>query len=88
MTGLHARPSRLQRHDANMPLWIDDVVHEAVLEVNETGVEAAAGTAVIMAGACRRTDLTIRADRPFLVVLGVGSYPHLPLFTAIVRDPR
>jgi len=73
----------------DMPLWIDDVVHEAVLEVNEKGVEAAAGTAVFMAGAMPENEtLTIRADRPFVVVLSVGSYPHLPLFTAIVRDPR
>jgi serpin B len=73
----------------DIPLSIDDVVHEAVLEVNERGVEAAAGTAVTMGRAMAKSEtVTIRADRPFMVVLGVGSCPHLPLFTAIVRDPR
>jgi serpin B len=71
------------------PLWISDVVHEAVLDVNEKGVEAAAGTAVIMAGAGPPTkSITIRADRPFVVVLSVGTYPQVPLFVAIERDPR
>jgi serine protease inhibitor len=71
------------------PLWIDDVVHQAVLDVNEKGVEAAAGTAVFMAGAWPSQRLmVIRADRPFLVVLSVGNDPKVPLFLAIVRDPR
>jgi len=71
------------------PLWVDDVVHEAVLEVNEEGVEAAGGTAVVLVGALPMPKtLSIRADRPFVVVLSVGSYTHLPLFVAIVRDPR
>jgi len=71
------------------PLWIGEVVHQAVLDVNEEGVEAAAGTAVLMAGAGPPTNsITIRADRPFVVVLSVGVYPQVPLFVAIERDPR
>jgi serpin B len=71
------------------PLWVDDVVHEAVLDVNEEGVEAAGGTAVILLGAPPATKtMSIRADRPLVVLLTVGSYPNLPLFAAVVRDPR
>ena len=74
---------------AAKPLWIGEVVHEAVLDVNEKGMEAAAGTAVIMAtGAGPTKSITIRADRPFVVVLSVGDYQPLPLFVAIERDPR
>jgi hypothetical protein len=31
--------------------------------------------------------MTVRADRPFLVVLA-GQFTEAPLFMAMVRDPR
>ena len=72
------------------PLWIGDVVHQAVLDVNEKGVEAAAGTALIAKGSmaqptesdhrpCRQT--VRRRAQP-------RRLPHVPLFVAIERDPR
>lgn len=70
------------------PLWIAQVVHEALLDVNEEGIEAAAGTAVEMATGYGPTEhLTVRIDRPFLVVLS-DLDTDTPLFMAIVRDPR
>ena len=70
------------------PLWISQVVHEATLDLNEQGVEAAAGSAVLMAGAAPPTkELTVNVDRPFVVVLSEGE-SGAPLFMAIVRDPR
>lgn len=70
------------------PLFISQVVHEAVLDVNEQGVEAAAGTAVAMAGAgFIGKHVTVTVDRPFVVLLSEG-YSGAPLFMAIVRDPR
>jgi serine protease inhibitor len=70
------------------PLWISKVVHEATLDLNEQGVEAAAGTAVEMAtGALPTKHLIVRVDRPFIVVLSEGE-SGAPLFMAIVRDPR
>jgi serine protease inhibitor len=70
------------------PLYIDSVLQKAMIDVNEKGVEAAAGSAVIMGGsAFPAKRLTVRADRPFLVVLA-GSYTAAPLFMALVRDPR
>jgi len=71
------------------PAWIDQIAHKAFLEVNEEGVEAAAGTAVMMPGAGAPTgDVYVRADRPFLVVLTQTNTGDVPLFMAIVRDPR
>ena len=71
------------------PLAIGAVVHQALLDVNEKGVEAAAGTAVItVTGMPPTKSIAVRADRPFVVVLSVGSYPQVPLFVAIERDPR
>jgi serpin B len=68
-------------------LCIADVVHKAMIDVNERGVEAAAGSAVVMATGIGPTrKVTIRADRPFLAVLTGPT--HDPLFVTIVRDPR
>ena len=71
------------------PLWISGVVHKATLDLNERGVEAAAGTAVIMYGGVPKKPtryLNVRVDRPFIVVLSEGQ-SGAPLFMAIVRDP-
>jgi serine protease inhibitor len=68
-------------------LWISQVIHQATLDVNEQGVEAAAGTAVVMtSGGPPTKRLTVRVDRPFVVVLSEGE-SQAPLFVAIVRDP-
>jgi serpin B len=70
------------------PLYISAVLQKAMIDVNEKGIEAAAGSAVIMAGAAPpSTRLTVRADRPFLVVLS-GQITDAPLFMAMLRDPR
>ena len=73
---------------ASGPLWISQIVHKAVLDLNEKGVVAAAGTAVVMAGAAPpKVHLEVRADRPFVVLLSDGN-SGAPLFMAVVRDPR
>ena len=49
------------------PLWIDDVYHEAFVEVNEQGTEAAAATAVVMVTeSAAEITPTFVADHPFL----------------------
>ncbi len=49
-------------------LFIDQVIHQARIEVNEEGSEAAASTAVVMNLKAMREErrLVFRADRPFL----------------------
>lgn len=70
------------------PLYIGEVLQKAVIDVNEKGIEAAAGSAVVMDGSGQPTKrLTVRADRPFLVVI-TGESTEAPLFMALVRDPR
>jgi serine protease inhibitor len=48
---------------SNEPLWVDDVLHKAVIDVNEEGTTAAATTIIIMPTATMDRFL---ANRPFL----------------------
>jgi serpin B len=71
-------------------LKISEVIHEAFIEVNEEGTEAAAATAVIMV----RTEskefedqtLQFRADRPFIFILKHKSKGSI-LFMGRVMNP-
>lgn len=70
------------------PLAIGQLVQKAMIDVNERGIEAAAASAEAMAGAAppdRKLDFHV--DRPFLAVLTQDN-GGVPLFMAIVRDPR
>ncbi len=72
------------------PIFIGAVLHEAILEVNEQGAEAAAATVVEMkAGSApnRVEPFAFRADRPFAVAIvdrGTGSV----LFAGAIYDPE
>jgi serpin B len=69
-------------------VYIQRVVHKTVLDVNENGFEAAAATAGLVGlSAAPYAPITIRADRPFLMILTVKT-TQAPLFMAIIRDPR
>jgi serpin B len=52
------------------PLFIDEILHEACVVVDELGTEATAGTGVIMYyGSSREDPVVFRADRPFLYLI-------------------
>jgi len=69
-------------------VYVQRVVHKAVLDVNEGGIEAAAATAGIVGiTAVPVAPVKIRADRPFLMVL-TDSRTQAPLFMAVINDPR
>lgn len=69
------------------PLYIAKVVHQANIDVDEKGTEAAAATAVEMAtGGGAPEWITLKVDRPFLFALrdrGTGAV----LFLGRVMDP-
>jgi serpin B len=52
-------------------LYISKVIHQAMIDVNEEGSEAAAATAVVMSGKSFGLDLkeVFRADRPFIFMI-------------------
>jgi len=70
-------------------LYLDEVIHQAFVEVQEEGTEAAAATAVVVAerAAIEPDPEVFRADRPFMFLLrhrGTGTV----LFLGRVCDPR
>ncbi len=77
---------------SNTPVFVDDVIHQAVLDVNEVGVLAAAATAVIMARPTmlRLPGTVFRADHPFGVrVIQVGEIGAVTeLFRGWVANPE
>ncbi len=71
--------------DGARDLFIDEVVHKAVVEVNEEGTEAAAATAVV----ARATSMPPQfvADHPFLFLIRENTSGAI-LFIGRVADPR
>ncbi len=75
--------------DGRSDLVIDDVIHQALVEVDEQGAEAAAATAVVMAerSALAPSPVEFRADRPFMYLLRDRATGSI-LFMGRVTDPR
>ena len=67
-------------------LFISDVVHQAFVEVNEEGTEAAAATGVVMRGTSVMRTPMIRVDRPFLFLIREHQTGSI-LFLGKVVDP-
>lgn len=68
-------------------LWVDEVIHKAVVEVDETGTKAAAVTGIVMRTTAFRPDdmpVAFHCDQPFLLVIRSG--PTI-LFLGRVSDP-
>jgi len=76
--------------DSAEPLFVSAVLHQAFLEVNEKGTEAAAATAVVMTRSARPVQAvpfvpTFRADRPFLFLIRDGSSGAILFMGRFVR---
>ena len=75
--------------NGNRELYISDVVHEAFIEVNEVGTEAAAATAVLVAARgifVEPEPIRFLADRPFAFAIRVVGSDTI-LFLGVVNDP-
>lgn len=76
--------------NTNEKLQIDAVIHQAFVDVNEEGTEAAAATAVTIGLTSVRTDVpkipVFRADHPFIFLIRENSTGTI-LFMGRVSDP-
>lgn len=52
-----------------VPLWLGDVIHQAFIQLDETGTEAAAATAVTAVGGAAKPVTTVNVDRPFVFAI-------------------
>jgi len=69
-------------------LYIADVVHQAFIEVNEEGAEAAAATAVIVSvySSVGSGPTVFKADHPFIFFI-IDNRTDMILFSGKVEDP-
>jgi serpin B len=55
--------------DGTRALQISDVVHQALVAVDEEGTEATAATAVVMAESAMMAEVEMTTDRPFIFLI-------------------
>jgi serine protease inhibitor len=84
-TGIHSPD------EAEAPIFIKNVIHQANIDVDETGTEAAAATAIGMdTGGCTgpgpAKEITLRVDHPFVFVLRDLETDAI-LFMGRILDP-
>jgi len=78
---------------ANEPIYVSQVKHKAVIEVNEQGSEAAAVTSVAVTSRCLFCHSSPRKlrqmifDKPFLFVIQDVQH-NIPLFIGRITDPN
>jgi serpin B len=85
--GLFAKPD-LSAMTSAKGISISAVVHQAFVDVNEKGTEAAAATAVIGSRSLQRMpDMAVTADHPFLFLIRDTATGGI-LFLGRVADPR
>ena len=68
--------------------YVDKITHEAVIDINEKGCEAAAYTVIETNDACSGKDVSpyiFRADRPFIYY--ISDTNGTPLFIGTVNNP-
>lgn len=72
---------------AAMPLWIDEILHQGYIRVDEKGTEATVATAVKMyAGGYIEPDIVMKVNRPFLFAIQDQQSGAI-LFMGAVKDP-
>ena len=71
---------------SDQPLFVSNGIHQASIEVNEEGSEAAAATAVVVGVRTISRKKQFFADRPFLFMI-YDFQNNIPLFAGKVVDP-
>lgn len=70
------------------PMSVSNVIHKAVIDVNENGTEAAGSTAIIMSRTSRILgDVTMTVDKPFVFVIRDNNQ-NVILFMGVVNNPE
>ncbi|MBU2598602.1 MAG: serpin family protein [Actinobacteria bacterium] len=72
--------------DGTKKLFISDVIHQAFVEVNEEGTEAAAATGVVMKETAVLPSIVFRADHPFIFMIQERETGNI-LFLGRVVNP-
>jgi len=73
--------------DATRDLYISQVIHKAFVEVDEKGTEAAAATAVFLAGSAAHTKIPVfRVDHPFIFLIQEKATGNI-LFMGRIVNP-
>ncbi len=72
--------------DGKKDLYISDVIHQAFVDVNEEGTEAAAATAVVMKNTAIANPTIFNADHPFIFLIQEKETGNF-LFMGRVTDP-
>ncbi len=67
-------------------LMIDEVIHQAVIDVNEAGTEASAATAVVVREKQQKAAPEFIADRPFIFVIKENKLGSI-LFAGVLENP-
>ena len=67
-------------------LYVQDVIHEGFVKVDEKGTEAAAATAIVVGATSMPEPATLVLDRPFLFLIQHQTSGEV-LFAGIVADP-
>jgi serpin B len=67
-------------------LFVQAVLHEVFIAVDEEGTEAAAATAVVAGATAMPPTIDVTVDRPFLFVIHDVQH-STPLFVGRVMDP-
>lgn len=89
MSEAFADNARFDKMTGKADLRIDKVIQQTRLKINETGLEAAAATAVIMVekvGFDPRANIVLRFDHPFLIVIREKESGTI-LFSGRISDP-
>lgn len=76
--------------DGTRELYISKVIHQAVVEVNEEGTEAAAATAVVMMMRCAMVnkEFEFRADHPFLFFIRDNTTNSVLFLGRVVKPEK